>query len=128
MGRAARNIHGKAILYADTLTDSIRQALAETNRRRAKQQRFNEENGITPESIVKPVDMVLASIVEADYVTVPAEIADEELASPDQLEQLIASLEKQMREAAKQFEFEKAAQLRDRIKALKEKEASVRGL
>jgi excinuclease ABC subunit B len=128
MGRAARNVHGKAILYADTLTDSIRQALAETNRRRAKQQRFNEENGITPESIVKPVDMALASIVEADYVTVPAEIADEELASPDQLEQLIASLEKQMREAAKQFEFEKAAQLRDRIKALKEKEASVRGL
>jgi excinuclease ABC subunit B len=126
MGRAARNINGKAILYADTMTDSIRQALAETNRRRAKQQRFNEENGITPESIVKPVDMALASIVAADYVTVPAEIEEEELASPDQLEQLIASLEKQMREAAKQFEFEKAAQLRDRIKALKEKEAGVR--
>jgi excinuclease ABC subunit B len=122
VGRAARNIHGKAILYADVMTDSIRQALAETERRRDKQRRFNEENGITPQSIVKPVDMTLAAIVEADYVPLP-EIEDEALASPDQLEQLIAALEKQMREAAKQFEFEKAAQLRDRIKGLKEKEA-----
>jgi excinuclease ABC subunit B len=127
VGRAARNVRGKAILYADVLTDSIRQAVAETNRRREKQQRFNEENGITPESIVKPVDMALAAVIAADYVTVPAEIEEAELTSPDQLDQLIASLEKQMREAAKQFEFEKAAQLRDRIKALKEKEASVRG-
>jgi excinuclease ABC subunit B len=126
MGRAARNINGKAILYADTMTDSIRQALAETSRRRTKQQRFNEENGITPESIVKPVDMGLASIVAADYITVPAEIEEEELASPDQLEQLAASLERQMREAAKQFEFEKAAQLRDRLKALKEKAVGAR--
>ncbi len=125
VGRAARNIHGKAILYADVETDSIRTALAETNRRRAKQARFNEDNGITPESIVKPVDMALASIVEADYVTVPIEEDEEALASPDQLERLIANLEKQMREAAKQFEFEKAAQLRDRIKALKEKDAGV---
>ncbi len=126
VGRAARNINGKAILYADVMTDSIRQALAETNRRREKQTRYNEENGITPQSIVKPVDMTLAAIVEADYVPLP-EITDEELASPDQLEQLISGLEKQMREAAKQFEFEKAAQLRDRIKALKEKEGSIRG-
>jgi excinuclease ABC subunit B len=125
IGRAARNVNGKAILYADVETDSIRTALAETNRRRAKQARYNEENGITPESIVKPVDMALASIVEADYVTVPIEEDEEAMASPDQLEQLIANLEKQMREAAKQFEFEKAAQLRDRIKALKEKEAGV---
>ncbi len=127
IGRAARHLGGKAILYADTFTDSIRQAMAETNRRRDKQQRFNEENGITPASIVKPVDMALASIVEADYVTVPVDLPEEELASPDQLEQLIASLEKQMREAAKQFEFEKAAQFRDRIKALKNKDAAVRG-
>ena len=126
IGRAARNINGKAILYADVMTDSIRHALAETNRRREKQTRFNEENGITPQSIVKPVDMTLAAIVEADYVPLP-DIDDEELASPDQLGQLIAGLEKRMREAAKQFEFEKAAQVRDRIKALKEKESSVRG-
>jgi excinuclease ABC subunit B len=127
IGRAARHIRGKAILYADVITDSMRQAMAETNRRREKQQRFNEENGITPASIVKPVDMALASIVEADYVTVPADLPEEDLASADQLDQLIANLEKQMREAAKQFEFEKAAQFRDRIKALKEKEAAVRG-
>jgi len=127
VGRAARHVRGKAILYADVMTDSIRQALGETNRRRAKQQRFNEENGITPASIVKPVDMALASIVEADYVTVPADLPEEELTSPDQLDQLIVNLEKQMREAAKQFEFEKAAELRDRIKGLKERDAALRG-
>ena len=127
IGRAARHLRGRAILYADNITDSMRKAMGETNRRREKQQRYNEENGITPASIVKPVDMALASIVEADYVTVPVDIPEEELTSPDQLDQLIANLEKQMREAAKQFEFEKAAQIRDRIKALKEKEASVRG-
>jgi len=121
MGRAARNLHGKAILYADAMTESMQAAISETNRRRAKQMRFNEENGITPETIIKPVDMALASIVEADYVTVPLEAEPEELGSPDQLEALVRSLEKQMREAAKQFEFEKAAQLRDRIKSLREK-------
>jgi excinuclease ABC subunit B len=126
IGRAARHLRGRAILYADTITDSMRQAMAETNRRREKQQRYNEENGITPASIVKPVDMVLALIVEADYVTVPVDLPEEDLASPDQLDQLIANLEKQMREAAKQFEFEKAAQFRDRIKALKDKEAGIR--
>jgi len=126
MGRAARNIHGKAILYADNMTDSMRQAIGETNRRRAKQIQYNEENHITPESIVKPVGMALASIVEADYVTVPVEEDAEEPTSLDQLDALIGKLEKQMREAAKQFEFEKAAQLRDRIKVLKEKETGVK--
>jgi excinuclease ABC subunit B len=121
VGRAARNLHGKAILYADTMTDSMRYAIAETNRRRAKQTQFNHENGITPESIIKPVDMALAQITEADYVTVPLDLPAAEAVSMDQLDELIASLEKQMREAAKQFEFEKAAQLRDRIKMLKEK-------
>ncbi len=127
MGRAARHIHGRAILYADVMTDSIRHAIAETSRRREKQQRFNEENGITPASIIKSVDMALASIVAADYVTVPADVLEEDLQSPGELDQLIASLEKQMRESAKQFEFEKAAQLRDRIKILKDKEAAARG-
>src|SRR5208282_3379233 len=122
MGRAARHLNGKAILYADRTTESMRQAISETDRRRAKQTRFNEDNGITPESIVRPVDMALASIVAADYVTVPADLPDEDV-SPDQLEELTRSLENQMREAAKQFEFEKAAQLRDRLKALKEKAA-----
>ncbi len=123
IGRAARNLRGKAILYADVSTDSMRKAIAETNRRRAKQMRFNEEHDITPESIVKPVDMALASIVEADYVTVPADLRDDELIPGDQLEGLIQKLEGEMREAAKQFEFEKAAQLRDRVKKLKQKEA-----
>src|SRR5271157_1744702 len=123
MGRAARNLHGKAILYADNMTESMRAAISETNRRRDKQSRYNEENGITPESIVRPVDMILASIVAADYVEVPADLPEEPV-TPDQLEELTKSLEKQMREAAKQFEFEKAAQLRDRLKALKEKATS----
>ncbi len=121
VGRAARNLHGKAILYGDNMTDSMRHAIGETNRRRAKQTQFNLENGITPETIIKPVDMALAQIAEADYVTVPLDLPSEEAVSPDQLDQLVKGLETQMREAAKQFEFEKAAQLRDRIKALKEK-------
>jgi excinuclease ABC subunit B len=123
MGRAARHLHGKAILYADVETDSMHAAISETNRRRAKQLQFNQENGITPESIVKPVDMELARVTGADYVTVPLDVPDEELVSRDQLDSLILTLETQMREAAKQFEFETAAKLRDRIKALKEKEA-----
>ncbi len=123
MGRAARHLHGKAILYADNMTVSMSQAIAETNRRRTKQIAYNEENGITPESIVKPVDMALVAIVEADYVTVPSEAEADEITSQDQLEEMIRSLENQMREAAKQFEFEKAARLRDRVKALREKEA-----
>jgi len=122
MGRAARHLRGKAILYADRHTESMNQALAETNRRRAKQIQYNQDNGITPESIIKPVDMALASIVEADYVTVPLEGADDSAATGDQLEELIRSLESRMREAAKQFEFEKAAQLRDRIKGLRVKQ------
>ncbi|HUZ45010.1 MAG TPA: excinuclease ABC subunit UvrB [Terriglobia bacterium] len=125
MGRAARNLHGKAILYADRTTDSMGRAIAETNRRRARQLEYNKENGITPESIIKPVDMVLAAIVEADYATVPREADLEDVTSQDQLEALVASLEKQMREAAKEFEFEKAAQLRDRVKALREKGAGI---
>jgi excinuclease ABC subunit B len=125
MGRAARNLDGKALLYADNHTESMQKAIAETNRRRAKQVQYNQENGITPETIIKPVDMALASIVEADYVTVPVEPLDEAAVTGDQLEELIRNLETQMREAAKQFEFEKAAQLRDRIKGLKEKGAGV---
>ena len=123
MGRAARHLHGKAILYGDRMTDSMRQAIAETDRRRARQIQYNEENGITPESIIKPVDMALVAIVEADYGTVSLEAGPDEITSQDQLKEMIASLESQMREAAKQFEFEKAARLRDRVKALREKEA-----
>ena len=120
IGRAARNVRGKALLYADRMTDGMKQAIGETERRRALQQRYNEANGITPETISKPLEMSLAKIVDADYMHIPAgEEADVLPDSPEELAELVDSLEKQMREAAKAFEFEKAAGLRDRIKALK---------
>jgi excinuclease ABC subunit B len=123
IGRCARHLEATAILYADATTESMRAALDETNRRRAKQLAYNREHGITPQSIVKAVDMQLASIVEADYVTVPAEdLLLDEIASEEQLRETIGKLETQMREAAKKFEFERAAQLRDRIRALKQKD------
>ena len=120
IGRCARHIEGKAILYADVMTGSMRTAIDETYRRRAKQLAYNTENHITPQSIVKSVDMRLAAIVEADYVTVPLDdFVPENITNEDELRQAIAQLETQMREAAKKFEFERAAVLRDRIKALK---------
>ncbi|PYU35592.1 MAG: excinuclease ABC subunit B [Acidobacteria bacterium] len=123
IGRCARHISGRAILYADVMTGSMRQAIDETNRRRAKQLAYNEANSITPQSIVKSVDMKLAAIVEADYVTVPTEdVLPEKIHSEDELRQVIAQLETQMREAAKKFEFERAAGLRDRIRALQQHE------
>jgi excinuclease ABC subunit B len=120
MGRAARNVNGTAVLYADVMTDSMRKAMGETERRRRIQTDYNEANGITPQSIVKPIDMSLVAISEADYVTPPLEDEGEiELLSVEQRNALIDDMEKKMREAAKAFEFEKAAQYRDRIKALK---------
>jgi excinuclease ABC subunit B len=121
IGRAARNIYGRAILYADVITESMQRAMNETERRRAIQKAYNQANGITPETIIKPIDMSLVAITEGDYVDVPLEIEKEpdlEL-SPEEKDALIAELEMKMREAAKVFEFEKAAQFRDRIKALK---------
>jgi excinuclease ABC subunit B len=120
MGRCARHVEGRAILYADRMTGSMAQAIEETSRRRAKQVSYNEANGITPTSITKSVDMKLAAIVEADYVTVPAEdFADADITSETKLGEVLAQLEVQMREAAKKFEFERAAALRDRIRTLK---------
>jgi len=123
MGRAARHLYGKALLYANAMTASMREAIEETNRRRAIQVRYNQEHGITPESIVKPVDMALASIVEADYTTVPLEETEfEEFKSEEELRGAITKLEEKMRQAARSFEFERAAQLRDRVRALKQKD------
>ncbi len=129
IGRCARHIEGRAILYADRRTDSMNQAIGETNRRRAKQVAYNIENNITPMSIIKSVDMELARIVEADYVTVPVDDASLDAAtanikSEQQLAEMLQQLEGQMREAAKKFEFEKAAQLRDRIRSLKQKDVA----
>jgi excinuclease ABC subunit B len=120
MGRAARNLNGKAILYADVVTKSMRRAIDETSRRRAIQEQYNIENGITPESIIKPIDMCLVRIAEADYITVSLEPEDpvEEM-TPEQRERFLHDLEESMREAAKRFDFKKAAEIRDRIKALK---------
>ncbi len=121
IGRAARHVNGRARLYADRMTDSMRQAIDETDRRRAIQRAYNVQHGITPESIAKPVDMSLARIVEADYVTPPKdELETGGLPeNPADLLAMVESLEKRMREAAKAFEFERAAEIRDRIKALK---------
>jgi excinuclease ABC subunit B len=125
IGRCARNVSGLAILYADVMTGSIRQAMDETNRRRDKQLAYNMEHGITPQTIMKAVDMKLASIVEADYVTVPTEDPiPETITSQEQLRRVITQLEAQMREAAKKFEFERAGNLRDRIRALQQRELS----
>ena len=120
IGRAARHLEGRAILYADVMTDSMKRAIDETTRRRRVQVEYNERNGITPQSIIKPIDMTLVAIAEGDYVTVPVESDPnvEEL-TPAQRDEFIAELETRMRDAAKKFEFEKAAQLRDKIKALK---------
>jgi excinuclease ABC subunit B len=120
IGRAARHVEGRAVLYADRMTDSMKQAMEETERRRVTQAQYNEANGITPQSIIKPVEMSLARIVEADYVAVPSiEEAEELPVSAEDRRKLIEKLEEQMREAAKKFEFEKAAHIRDRVKALK---------
>src|SRR5689334_23821684 len=120
IGRAARHVEGCAILYADVMTDSMRRALDETGRRRQVQADYNERNHITPQSIIKPIDMSLVAIAEADYVTVPLEADQEtENLTPDQRQRFIQELEERMRDAARKFEFEKAAQLRDRVKALK---------
>jgi excinuclease ABC subunit B len=120
MGRAARHLNGKAVLYADVYTDSMRRAIEETNRRRRIQEQYNEDNNITPQSIIKPIDMSLVRIAEGDYVTIPVEPEDpaEEM-TPQQRQKFINELEASMRDAAKKFEFERAAKLRDRIKALK---------
>jgi len=122
IGRAARHINGRAILYADVMTDSMKRAIGETNRRREIQVRYNVENDITPQSIIKPVDMTLVAIAEGDYVPIPEEEAEELVPEdPEKIAELIAKLEAEMREAAKRFEFERAAELRDKARELRAK-------
>jgi excinuclease ABC subunit B len=122
IGRAARNAQGKAILYADRITNSMKRAIEETNRRRAIQEIYNRENGITPQTIVKPIEATLVTASEADYFKVPIELDQIEDYSPANIEATIARLDFEMRAAAKHYEFEKAAELRDRIKVLRERE------
>ena len=124
IGRCARNLNGRAVLYADRITDSMKKAMDETNRRRAIQEAYNQANNITPESIVRPLEMSLASIIDADYTDLATADADgiPDFKSQEELDAYIARLENDMREAAKRFEFEKAAKLRDSIKELRTKE------
>ncbi len=118
-GRAARNVNGRVIMYADVITKSIQRCLDETKRRRSIQERYNEAHGITPETITKAISDILTSVYEADYVTVPVAEAVEAPLSEEEILQSIEELSREMKEASKKLEFERAAKLRDRIRELK---------
>ena len=121
-GRAARNIAGEVIMYADTITKSMKSAIDETDRRRGIQEEYNRLHNITPVGVTKGIQDSLYEISEADYYTVPSvKEIEEEYIPEDKLSSLLRSLEKEMKEAAKRLEFERAAELRDRIRSLKEK-------
>jgi excinuclease ABC subunit B len=126
MGRAARNSDGKAILYADKITKSMEYAISETTRRRAIQEAYNSEHGITPTTIIKSIDATLVTAYEADYFKVPLDLDSFEEYSPKQLKETIQQLEADMRFAAKEMKFERAAELRDKLKYLRERELTVR--
>jgi len=125
MGRAARNSNGKAILYADRITDSMRRAIDETSRRRHIQEEYNAERGITPQTIVKPIEATLVTAYEADYFKVPLELDAFEEYTRDNIKGTIARLEAEMRASAKNMQFERAAELRDRVKYLRERELTM---
>ena len=127
-GRAARNIHGTVLLYADEMTGSMRRAINESHRRRQIQMEYNRINNITPASIRKNIEDILGSVYEADYVTVPTMAEEEaEYLTPEDIRDMIRDLEKKMKEAAKKLEFEEAARFRDEIRAWEQKELDVRG-
>jgi len=122
MGRAARNASGTAILYADRVTDSMRRAIEETTRRRSIQEEYNTEHNITPQTIIKSIEATLVTAYEADYFKVPLNLDAIEDYTSDNIKQTIARLEAEMRESARRFEFERAAELRDRVKYLRERQ------
>lgn len=126
MGRAARNSGGKAILYADKITDSMRNAMDETARRREIQEHYNTEHGITPTTIIKAIEATLVTAYEADYFKVPLDLEAFAEYSPKQLKETIQQLEVDMRHAAKEMKFEQAAEIRDRLKYLRERELEYR--
>jgi excinuclease ABC subunit B len=123
VGRAARNVRGRAILYADHVTDSMRQAMNETERRRTVQEDYNAAHGITPASIVKNIDDVLSSVYERDYVTVAKDTDERDrFKTRAELDAFIARLDREMKDAAANLEFERAAGLRDRLRRLRNPE------
>jgi excinuclease ABC subunit B len=125
-GRAARNVNGRVLMYADKVTDSMRSAIGETERRRAIQSAYNVEHGITPQSIVKAIDEVMSSVYERDYLTPAATIdGTERFHNQQQLDAHIANLQIEMKSAAANLDFEKAASLRDEIKRLRNPELAV---
>ncbi len=126
IGRAARNSDGKAILYADKITRSMKYAIDETARRRAIQEKYNEDNGITPTTIVKSIDATLVTAYEADYFKVPLDLDAFEEYSPKQLKETIENLKLEMREAAKNMKFELAAEIRDKVNYLQDRELALR--
>jgi len=126
-GRAARNLNGEVIMYADTVTGSMREAIAETERRRVVQAEYNRQHGITPESIKKSIRELLETVPERDYYTVEVpKQAEVQWESPAALAAHVAELERAMKEAAKRLDFERAAELRDRVKALRKIDLEVR--
>jgi excinuclease ABC subunit B len=125
-GRAARNVRGEVITYADKMTDSLRFALAETERRRGLQAAYNAEHGITPESIRRSIREVLRSVEERDYYTVEVAEPAQRFESPAELEAAVKRFETEMREAAKRLDFERAAELRDRVRALRKLDLDAR--
>ena len=125
-GRAARNVNGRVIMYADRVTDSMRRALDEMHRRRERQTAYNKEHGITPESIIKEIDGVMSSVYERDYVRVPgSEDTMTTFNTQAELDEHLASLRVEMREAANNLDFEQASTLRDRIRELRKHELGV---
>ena len=126
IGRAARNVHGTVILYADSVTDSMRLAIGETNRRRSLQAAFNQEHGITPQTVIKSLGSPLVRIYEADYVDVPLAAEKGSEYRSEELPRVIQRLKKEMKKAAEQLDFETAAELRDRIRTIETKEIGLR--
>jgi excinuclease ABC subunit B len=126
IGRAARNVNGTVILYADSITESMRLAMDETNRRRSLQASFNKEHGITPQTVIKSLGSPLVKIYEADYVDVPLVAEKGTTYKSAELPRLIQRLKKEMKKAAESLEFERAAELRDRIRAMQEQEIGLR--
>ena len=127
-GRAARNVNGRVIMYADTITASMKAALSETERRRARQAAYNEEHGITPQSVVREIDDVMASVYERDYMTPAVREERETFRTQAELDAHIAKLEADMKSAAANLDFERAAGLRDKLKTLRSRELGLSGL